>query len=82
MLFRSSLLVQRVAKQYDALVAGEASEESARYSYRDFVQDDQNYLASEAYQRHERYWREKYRELPEPLIQRMYAGQLDRKSVV
>jgi len=70
-----SLLVQRVAKQYDALVAGEASEESARYSYRDFVQDDQNYLASEAYQRHERYWREKYRELPEPLIQRMYAGQ-------
>jgi amino acid adenylation domain-containing protein len=71
----NSLIFQRVAEIYTALQTGSAIEEKARYSYLHFVQDDQAYLESSAYQRHKAYWQEKYRDLPEPLIPHRYATQ-------
>jgi amino acid adenylation domain-containing protein len=73
-----SLFFQRVAKHYEALVAGDTSDDGGtRYPYVDFVQDDKNYLDSEAYKRHEQYWQQKYHDLPEPLIPYRYAAQFN-----
>jgi len=63
-----SIIVQRVAEIYNGLVTEKFIENSNSYTYLAFVEDDQTYLNSEAFVQHERYWREKYDSLPEPLI--------------
>jgi hypothetical protein len=76
-----SLFFQHVAKQYDALIAGDASDKQPRYSYRSFIQDDQKYFESDAYKRHERYWQEKFRDLPDPLRIFSKVGKVNGKKV-
>ncbi len=62
-----SLIVQRVAAAYNALVIGETSEQT-NYAYPDFIQNDQAYFDSEKFVKAKHYWQEKYREVPEPLL--------------
>nr|VFK24086.1 MAG: Condensation domain-containing protein [Candidatus Kentron sp. LPFa] len=67
-----SLIVQRVASAYNTL-ANEESSEARDASldpspYRDFVENDKRYLGSERFSKAKDYWRNKYRELPEPLL--------------
>ena len=70
-----SLIVQRVATAYNALMTGRINDEQTYYSYRDFIQNDTAYLDSEKFLKAKRYWQEKYREVPEPLLVRRHAAQ-------
>jgi len=74
-----SLIVQLVAA-YNALATGKTSEQK-NYAYQDFVQNDQAYLKSEKFVKAKRYWQEKYREVPEPLMVRCYASQFQGKTI-
>jgi hypothetical protein len=75
-----SLIVQRVAAAYNALATGQTGE-SQSYTYQDFIQTDLAYLESEKFVKAKRYWQDKYREVPEPLIVRRYAAQFQGKSI-
>ena len=75
-----SLIVQRVAAAYNALMAG-ATDEPQLYSYQDFIQNDQAYLESEKFVQAQRYWQDKYRQVPESLWVRRYASQFPGKTI-
>ena len=69
-----SLIVQQVAEIYNALFTGQPYDELTHYSYWDFIKNDQTYWNSEEFKQQERYWLEKYRQLPEPLVVPQYAS--------
>jgi len=75
----ASLIVQRVAAEYNALVTGQAG--GQYYCYQDFIQNDQAYLKSEKFVKAKDYWQEKYREVPEPLLVPHHAAQFQGKTV-
>jgi hypothetical protein len=75
-----SLIVQRVAAAYNALVTGQ-TREPQYYSYQDFIQNDQVYLESKKFVKAKHYWQEKYSEAPEPLMIRRYAAQFPGQTV-
>ncbi|WAC73177.1 amino acid adenylation domain-containing protein [Roseateles sp. SL47] len=64
-----SLIVQSVARLYNAFLQGDVLEEPAS-SYRAFVADDERYLRSERHALDGQYWRGRYGRLPDPLVQR------------
>ncbi|MFH1490122.1 MAG: amino acid adenylation domain-containing protein [Pseudomonadota bacterium] len=64
------LTAQRVADLYSAPDKGPPGE--ARPSYIDFIEDDQAYLGSARYRKDEEYWREKFKDIPAPLIRKPY----------
>lgn len=68
-----SLIVQRVAAAYNALMTGVTGEPQL-YSYQDFLQNDQAYLDSEKFIQAQHYWQNKYRQVPEPLLVPRYAA--------
>ncbi|RKZ60715.1 MAG: hypothetical protein DRR16_04190 [Candidatus Parabeggiatoa sp. nov. 3] len=74
-----SLIVQRVAAEYNALATGQAG--GQYYCYQDFIQNDQAYFESTKFVKAKRYWQEKYREVPEPLMVRRYAAQFQGKTI-
>ncbi|MEK8018016.1 MAG: amino acid adenylation domain-containing protein, partial [Candidatus Parabeggiatoa sp.] len=74
-----SLIVQRVAAEYNALITGQAG--GQYYCYPDFIQNDQAYLDSEKFVKAKRYWQDKYRELPEPLMVRRYAAKFAGQTI-
>jgi amino acid adenylation domain-containing protein len=66
------LTLRCLTEQYNAIVNGEPGPD--RYPrYRDFIDRDQNYTSSDRYHSDGRYWREKYRRIPEPMFQRSYS---------
>jgi hypothetical protein len=75
-----SLIVQRVAAAYNFLTTGKMSEQKY-YAYPDFIQNDQAYLESEKFVKAKRYWQEKYREVPEPLMVRKSAAQFQDQTI-
>ncbi len=75
-----SLIVQRVAAAYNAFATGKTTEQKY-YAYPDFIQNDQAYLESEKFAKAKRYWQDKYREVPEPLLVRRYASQFEGKPI-
>jgi amino acid adenylation domain-containing protein len=77
----ASLVTKRVAEAYNALSAGQADIQQTRPSYLDYVFNDQAYLDSDKAVQHERYWLDKFRELPEPLLVRKYAAQFQGKII-
>jgi len=76
-----SLIVQRVAVAYNTLTGKQHDVEHTYNSYRDFIQNDQSYFLSENFAKAQRYWREKYREVPEPLIQCRYTSQFQEHTI-
>jgi len=70
-----SLIVQRMASAYNALATGQSGCEQKPRSYKDFLQNDQAYLNSEKFAKAKRYWLDKYRQIPEPLLTRHYVAQ-------
>ncbi len=60
--------VERVAEIYNLLLAGQTVPDSMAPSYVDFIADDRSYMDSEQFQIDERYWKEIYSTLPEPLF--------------
>ena len=75
-----SLIVQRVAAAYNALATGKTTEQK-NYAYPDFIQNDQAYFESTKFVKAKRYWQEKYREVPEPLLVRRYASQFQGQTI-
>jgi len=75
-----SLVVNRIAEAYNALLAGE-EHSMPKPSYLDFILDEQEHFQSERFERSRRYWLDKYRELPEPLIPRRYAAQFQEQTI-
>nr|VFJ65121.1 MAG: HAD-superfamily phosphatase, subfamily IIIC/FkbH-like domain-containing protein [Candidatus Kentron sp. FW] len=75
-----SLIVQRVAEAYSALVGGQAIEANA-YSFRDVIEDDRDYLNSARCLRAREYWRDKYRELPEPILTPRHAAHFQGRTI-
>ncbi|MEN8217965.1 MAG: condensation domain-containing protein, partial [Pseudomonadota bacterium] len=74
-----SLIVQRVAAAYNALATGQIAEPK-NYAYPDFIQNDQAYLESERFVKAQRYWQEKYSEVPKPLLVRRYATHKKKRA--
>ena len=68
-----SLIVRRVAEAYNAILAGKDGTGQPSYSYTDFIRDDEKYLNSEKFSVHEKYWAEKYQDVPPPMIPRRYG---------
>lgn len=80
-----SLIVQRVAAVYNALTAGESLEVGALPrqfpSYLAFIDNDKTYLDSEKFTRARDYWRDKYRELPEPLLTPHHTAKFQGRTI-
>ena len=64
----ASLITQRVAALYNALVRGEQIPVRPGTSYLDFVENDAAYLGSASFDRQRDYWQQKFATLPEPLL--------------
>lgn len=62
-----ALLFKAVGEIYGALCRGERPRIAAP-SYVGFIEDDARYHQSPRYERDQRYWLDKYRSLPEPLL--------------
>jgi amino acid adenylation domain-containing protein len=75
------LIAQRVASAYNALLLGQTVGEQKRYSYRDFIQNDQTYFESKKFTEDKHYWFEKFQKLPEQMIPGRYAGQFQGKTI-
>jgi non-ribosomal peptide synthetase component F len=73
-----SLINQRVAAVYNALLTDQPICSETGSSYREFIQTDQQYLTSDAYQRDAHYWRQKYQTRPEQVIPHRYANQFNK----
>nr|VFJ73104.1 MAG: HAD-superfamily phosphatase, subfamily IIIC/FkbH-like domain-containing protein/non-ribosomal peptide synthase domain TIGR01720/amino acid adenylation domain-containing protein [Candidatus Kentron sp. FW] len=74
-----SLIVQRLANAYTALANGQAIKANA-YSFRDVIEDDRDYLNSTRCLKAREYWRDKYRELPEPMLTPRHAARFQGKT--
>lgn len=72
--FGISLIGQYLATAYNTLVKGQQNGKKT-FSYIEFLKNDQQYLNSEKFQQQQRYWQNKYQQLPEPLIQHRYITQ-------
>nr|VFK29257.1 MAG: HAD-superfamily phosphatase, subfamily IIIC/FkbH-like domain-containing protein/amino acid adenylation domain-containing protein [Candidatus Kentron sp. MB]VFK34225.1 MAG: HAD-superfamily phosphatase, subfamily IIIC/FkbH-like domain-containing protein/amino acid adenylation domain-containing protein [Candidatus Kentron sp. MB]VFK76359.1 MAG: HAD-superfamily phosphatase, subfamily IIIC/FkbH-like domain-containing protein/amino acid adenylation domain-containing protein [Candidatus Kentron len=75
-----SLIVQRLAEAYTALASGQAIE-TEFYSYRDVIENDQDYLNSARCAKAREYWREKYRELPGPMLSPRHAAEFQGQTI-
>ncbi|MGD1702427.1 condensation domain-containing protein [Dapis sp. BLCC M229] len=69
-----SLIIQRLAAAYNALVTGTKCE-AQYYSYQNFIQKDRAYLESEKFIKDRQYWQEKYRDIPDQLLVSRHAAQ-------
>jgi amino acid adenylation domain-containing protein len=69
-----SLLVGDLARIYSSLARGETPAAEPCYSYRDFIAEDEQYAESARFAADRGYWREKFHELPEPVIERKKFG--------
>nr|VFJ42352.1 MAG: amino acid adenylation domain-containing protein [Candidatus Kentron sp. FW] len=75
-----SLIVQRATSAYNALAEGRALD-AIFPSYRTFIDNDRVYLGSERFARDLAYWRDKYRELPEPLFTPRHAAEFQGQII-
>jgi arthrofactin-type cyclic lipopeptide synthetase A len=74
-----ALLFKSVGEIYSALCRGEHPRRAAP-SYVGFIEDDARYHQSPRYERDQRYWLDKYRRLPEPLLTPRHHEPLDAES--
>jgi amino acid adenylation domain-containing protein len=63
-----NLMIRAVADAYNGIVRGEGGDAISLFSYRRFVDEDAAYRMSPRHARDVAYWRERFRELPEPLF--------------
>jgi amino acid adenylation domain-containing protein len=72
--YANSLLAQRLAKIYTALIRGQPVDAGPIYPYRDYIVEDLAYLESRKFSQDAQYWKEKFCELPDCLIERKSFG--------
>lgn len=63
-----SLNAQRLADAYNRLTGGHSFDTGVMYSYRDFLQEELDYLHSEAFQIDKDYWKQTFNTPPGPLV--------------
>ncbi|TGD57490.1 non-ribosomal peptide synthetase [Flavobacterium humi] len=66
----TSLMFQRLVKNYNEIMLFGAVTSEYPYTYRDFVLDDQAYFLSDDYQDDKNYWKEKFRQPQEQLLEK------------
>ena len=71
-----ALLCRSLAEIYSALEKNETPDLTA-HSYVEFIENDRSYVEGETFQRHRRYWLDKYRDLPDALLQPRHRGRVD-----
>lgn len=77
----TSLMFQRLVKNYNEVVEFGKVISTYPYSYIDFVKDDEKYQKSEDYNRDREYWVKKFNILPENLFEKKQVNnQLNRSS--
>ena len=67
----TSLMFQRLVKNYNELIIAQKITTEYPYTYQDFVKDDQEYFLSEEYQKDKTYWTEKFKNLPEGIFEKL-----------
>jgi len=66
----TSLMFQRLVKNYNEIVLFGSVTSEYPFTYQDFVDDDQAYSLSEEYENDKNYWKEKFQQLPEQLLEK------------
>ncbi len=67
----TSLMFQRLVKNYNELFENGKIETEYPYSYKDFIADDQKYYNSDAFEKDKKYWKDKFQNLPENLFEKI-----------
>ena len=68
----TKIVIDRLAELYNALLQNRPSTGATQHSYVDYIKQEQDYLASAAYQRDADYWLSALPTLPPPLIENRY----------
>lgn len=66
----TSLMFQRLVKNYNEIVTTGDVTSSYPYTYKDFAIDDQIYFSSEDYENDKNYWKDRFKEFPEQLLEK------------
>ncbi len=82
----TSLMFQRLVRNYNELIEEGAIISTYPFTYRDFVEDDDAYQMSQDYQEDKAYWMEKFSPLPENLFEKINKApdkinRSDRKAI-
>lgn len=67
----TSLMFQRLVSNYNELIESGSIETMYPYSYKDFVIDDREYANSEVFIKDKFFWKEKFQNLPERLLEKL-----------
>ncbi|PIF30211.1 amino acid adenylation domain-containing protein [Flavobacterium sp. 9] len=67
----TSLMFQRLVKNYNELSSFGKVETEYPFTYKDFIEDDSAYAVSEDYEDDKLYWKEKFESLPERLFEKI-----------
>lgn len=65
----TSLMFQRLVKNYNEISLSGNVTSLYPYSYQDFILDDEAYLLSEDYENDKNYWKNRFKQLPEQLLE-------------
>ncbi|MEM9921776.1 MAG: condensation domain-containing protein, partial [Bacteroidota bacterium] len=76
----TSLMFQRLVKNYNELVESGAIASSYPFSYQTFVAEDQAYHQSDTFQHDKAYWVEKFKHLPDNLFEKIEGGDALHRS--
>ena len=69
----TSLMFQRLVKNYNELLELGEVTSTYPYSYKDFIFDDEKYQKSDNYEDDKKYWVEKFKSLPENLFENKHV---------
>lgn len=82
----TSLMFQRLVKNYNELSEHGEIVSDYPFTYKDFVLDDEEYSRSESYQNDKTYWKNKFQQLPERLLEKINqndkSNQSKRKEII
>ena len=76
----TSLMFQRLVKNYNELSELGKVTSTYPFSYKDFISDDENYQISDDYNIDKKYWEEKFKSLPENLFEKKDKHNQSTKS--
>ena len=76
----TSLMFQRLVQNYNEICDFGAIKSNYPFSYKDFAEDDYQYQNSESFIQDLKYWSEKYKQLPENLIDKLNENSHVNKS--
>ena len=76
----TSLMFQRLVKNYNELLEFGEVTSTYPYSYKDFIFDDEKYQKSDNYEDDKKYWVEKFKSLPENLFENKHVHRQLNKS--